>query len=112
MGKQGETWARGPVRDGNWGAGGRGKWQRHIETVWQFEDKKKMFRNLLSMLDPKIVPLQCLVKNEILHFNTYVWNLERWYWWTYVQGNNGDTDRENRSVDTGQGRRGWGELRE
>ena len=33
MGKQGEARARGPVRDGNWGAGGRGKWQRHVETA-------------------------------------------------------------------------------
>ena len=29
-----------------------------------------------------------------------IWNLERWYWWTYLQGSNGDADIENRLVDT------------
>ena len=42
-----------------------------------FEDKKKMFRDLLSVLDPKIVPLQPLEKNKILHISTYIGNLER-----------------------------------
>ena len=26
--------------------------------------------------------------------NMYIWNLERWYWWTYPQGSNEDADRE------------------
>ena len=33
------------------------------------------------------------------YMNTYIWNLEIWYWWTYLQGNNGDTDIENRPAD-------------
>ena len=28
-------------------------------------------------------------------FNGYIWSLERWYWWTYLQGSNGDTNIEN-----------------
>ena len=24
----------------------------------------------------------------------HIWNLERWHWWTYLQGSNGDADRE------------------
>ena len=42
---------------------------------------------------------------EWLHFlsNTYLWNLERWYWWTYLQGSNGDADIEDRLMDTGGG---------
>ena len=35
-------------------------------------------------------------KKQILHINTYIWNLERWYWWTYLKGSNGDADIENR----------------
>ena len=31
-----------------------------------------------------------------------IWNLERWYWWTYLQGSNGDADVEKRLVDTGR----------
>ena len=47
-------------------------------------------------------------EKQILHINAYIWNLERQYWWTYLQGSNGDTDRENRLMDTGgQGGEGW-----
>ena len=35
-----------------------------------------------------------------IHINAWVWNLERWYWWTYLQGSSGDAERENRFVDT------------
>ena len=35
------------------------------------------------------------------------WNLERWCWWTYLQGSNRDADIENRFVDTvGEGGEG------
>ena len=44
--------------------------------------------------------------------NTYTWNLEKWYRWTYFQGRIRNTDIENRLVDTVWGRRGWDELRE
>ena len=27
-------------------------------------------------------------------------SLEKWYWWTYLQGRNRDTDGENSLVDT------------
>ena len=34
-------------------------------------------------------------------------NLEKWYWWTYLQGRSGDIDVENRLVDTvGEGEDG------
>ena len=33
-------------------------------------------------------------------------NLEKWYWWAYLQGSNRDADIEN-----SRGRRGWDELR-
>ena len=35
----------------------------------------------------------------------------RWYWWTYLQGSNGNTDI-NRLVDYRGARREWGKLRE
>ena len=46
-------------------------------------------------------------KNQILYFNTYIWNLEKWYWWIYLQGRSGDADVENEYVETmgeGEGR--------
>ena len=43
--------------------------------------------------------------------NTYTQNLEKWYWWTYLQGRNRDSDIGNRHGHSG-GRRGWLALRE
>ena len=31
-------------------------------------------------------------ERQILYINTYIWNLERRYWWSYMQGSKGDTD--------------------
>ena len=37
-----------------------------------------------------------------------MWNLEKWYRWTYVQSGNRDTDTENKLMDTkGEGELGW-----
>ena len=38
-------------------------------------------------------------ERQILHINTCIWNLERWYWWTCLQCHNEDTDIENRLLD-------------
>ena len=35
-------------------------------------------------------------EKQILYINTYRWNLEIWYWGTYLQGSSGDADREYR----------------
>ena len=32
-----------------------------------------------------------------------MWNLKRWYWWLYFQGNSGETNIENRPIDMGGG---------
>ena len=40
-------------------------------------------------------------KSEKYHISVYIWSLERWYWWTCLQGSSGDTDTENRPVDPG-----------
>ena len=46
-------------------------------------------------------------EKQISYINVYIWNLEKWFWWTYMQGRNGDVDLENRSVDTvGEGKGG------
>ena len=47
----------------------------------------------------------------ILYINAYMWNLEKWYRWTYLQSRNRDTDIENNRMDTKVGERGgWDEL--
>ena len=48
--------------------------------------------------------------NSQLKTSRYIWNLERWYWWIYMKGSNGDADKENRVVDTrweGEGGKTW-----
>ena len=40
-------------------------------------------------------------EKQIPYINAYMRNLERWYWWTCLQGSSGDTDTENRPVDPG-----------
>ena len=49
-------------------------------------------------------------EKQISQINAYLWNLEKWYWWTYVDGSNGDADIENRLVYTvgeGEGGTNW-----
>ena len=47
-------------------------------------------------------------KNKISYINAYMWNLEKWYRWSYLQSRNRDTDVENKCMDTKGGRGvGW-----
>ena len=52
-------------------------------------------------------------REKEIYINAYIWNLEKWYKWTYLQGGNRDADIENKHVDTGEGvgRGGEEELR-
>ena len=46
-------------------------------------------------------------KKQISHINAHIWNLGKWYWWTYLQGSSGNADIGNRLVDTvGEGEGG------
>ena len=45
-------------------------------------------------------------EKEIPYINSYIWNQEKWYSGTYLQGRNRDTDVENKPVDT----KGWTEV--
>ena len=49
-------------------------------------------------------------EKQIWYINTYIWNLEKWYWWAYLQARNRDTDIESRFVGTageGEGGTNW-----
>ena len=39
-------------------------------------------------------------EKQISYINACMWNLDRWYWWTYTQGRNGNADMVNRLVNT------------
>ena len=48
-------------------------------------------------------------EKQISNINTDMWNLEKWYRWTGLQGRNWDTDVENKRMDTKGGKlRGGG----
>ena len=38
-------------------------------------------------------------EKQILYINTCIGTLERWYWWSYLQGRSRDADMESRLVD-------------
>ena len=46
----------------------------------------------------------------MLYINKHMWNLEKWYRWSYLQGRDRDADVKNGLLDT-MGKRGWDELR-
>ena len=49
-------------------------------------------------------------EKQILYINAYIWDLEKQYWWTNLQGRNRNTDAKNRLVDTveeGKGGINW-----
>ena len=33
-------------------------------------------------------------ENQI-YSNAHIWTLEKWYWWTYLQGRNGEADAKH-----------------
>ena len=43
-------------------------------------------------------------KNQIPYINAYMWNLEKWYRGTGLQGRTRDTDVENQCMDTKGGK--------
>ena len=44
-------------------------------------------------------------EKQISYTNAYMWNLARWYWWTYLQGNSGDTQRTDSWTRWGGGKK-------
>ena len=38
-------------------------------------------------------------ERQLQYINTYIWNIERWYWWAYMQDNNGKADTKNRLLE-------------
>ena len=46
-------------------------------------------------------------KRQILYVNAYIWNLEIWYPWSYIQGSKGERDIKRKLLDSvGEGEGG------
>ena len=76
-------------REQNWAIGRDSDWPRDYHTEWSKSGREK----------------------QISYTDTYRWNLEKWYSWTYLQSRKRDTDAENKCMDTKEGKLGWDELR-
>ena len=48
-------------------------------------------------------------EKQVSYINEYIWNLEKWYQWTYLQGRNWEADLE-RGLEDAVGRGDWDEL--
>ena len=90
----------------------RGRWRGGPESGCQAEQQPSRVLLLTSWpVSLSLFPwLYCAYFGVLLEINALIicsvsinaciWNLEKRYWWTYLQGRNGDTDIENGLVDT------------
>ena len=78
-------------------------------TEYYLAIKRNAFEPVLMRQTNQELIIQSEVsqKEKNKYINTYVWNLERWNWWNYLQSSKGDADIENRLLDTaGKGEEG------
>ena len=78
---------------------------------WNISHKRKevgsfvmIWMDLESVLQRKVSQKE---KKQISYINAHIWNLEKWYWWTYLQSRNRDADVENGLVNTEWEERVW-----
>ena len=86
-----------------------------IKKLWYIyttEYYSAIRRNIFESVLMRWMNLESIIQSEVSQkekdkYCIYIENLEEWYWRTYLQGSNGDTDRKNRLMEVGRGRRGW-----
>ena len=67
----------------------------------------------LRLMNPEAVTQsEVSQKEKILFIYTYVWNVGKWYCWTYLQGKNRNTTIREQTSGHSRGRREWDGLRE
>ena len=74
-------------------------------------------KGILPLSEPlKILNLEPILQRERTQkeknkcINSYIQNLEKWYWWTCLQGRNRDTDVERMVLWTQQGKKRVGQI--
>ena len=92
------------------------EWIKKMWYIYTMEYYSAIKRNeigsfVVTWMDPETV-IQSEVsqkqKNKYRILIQYMWNLEKWYRWTSLQGRNRDTDVESKRMDTKGGNRGQG----
>ena len=90
------------------------EWIKKMWYIYTMEYYSAIKRNeigsfVVTWMDPETV-IQSEVsqkqKNKYRILIQYMWNLEKWYRWTSLQGRNRDTDVESKRIDTKRGK--WG----
>ena len=81
------------------------RWMDEADIQYSMEYYSAIKRNKFDSIVLRWINLEPVIQSEvrekqIFYIDTYIWNLEKWYWWTYLQGTIGDTDEENSLVDT------------
>ena len=76
----------------------------HIYNGILFSHKKELIGVSSSEVDEHIACYTEWSQKEknkhSLLTDIYIWNLEKWHWWPYLQGRNGNVDVKNGLVDT------------
>ena len=84
------------------------EWIRKLWTIYTMEYYSAIKRNMFESVLTRWVNLEPIIQSEVSqnekhkvqHINTYIWNLERWYQQSYMQGSKGNTDVNNRLLDS------------
>ena len=77
----------------------------YVYTVEYYSAIKRNKTVICRDVDGPRDSIQSEVRRKISYIDTYMWNLEKWYRWSYLQ--NRDMDTENKYMDT-KGEHGGG----
>ena len=69
--------------------------------------KNKIMPFAATWMDLDIIILSEVNQTDKYHMISHIWNLKKWYKWTYLQSRNRLTNIENKLMVTKGERRGW-----
>ena len=92
----------------------KNEWIRKMWYIYTTEYYSAIKSNETESLVVMWMDLECVIQSEVsqkekkqvLYINTYMWNVEKWYKITRLQGRNRDIDIENGYVDIAGEREG------
>ena len=77
------------------------------EHIWvSYNEWNKLEPGIQNEISQKEKDKYCILTHIY-----YIWNLERWYQWSYMQGSKGDTDVKKQTFGLSGKRWGWDDLR-
>ena len=84
------------------------EWIKKLWYIYTMEYYSAIKRNTLESVLMKWMKLEPIIQSEvhqkekkqISYINAYVWDLEKCFWWTYLQARNRDADTKKRRVFT------------